>query len=141
MESVFVIEDADGTLRIRFKFNQWVIDQIKACVPGFGRSYDPATRVWSVHAPWAAQAIAILEAAFGEVPIQRAQRAEPQFGRGRTGREALYAELHLLPSAPSQLVTGAYKILAKLHHPDHGGDTAAMQRINRAFDQLKAERP
>jgi len=48
-----------------------------------------------------------------------------------------YATLHLLPSAPPELVTAAYRTLAQLHHPDRGGDTGAMSAINQAVEILR----
>jgi curved DNA-binding protein CbpA len=45
--------------------------------------------------------------------------------------------LHLLPSAPPELIEGAYKILARLSHPDVGGDPEAMRALNEARDALK----
>jgi hypothetical protein len=47
-----------------------------------------------------------------------------------------YRMLHLLPSAPAELVKAAHKIMAKLNHPDLGGDIDTMQRINAAFDSI-----
>lgn len=35
----------------------------------------------------------------------------------------------------------AYKSLAKLHHPDHGGDAEEMKRINASMDQIKKLKP
>ena len=46
------------------------------------------------------------------------------------------AELHL-PTAPPELVEGAYRILARLHHPDAGGSREAMQAINGADAALR----
>jgi curved DNA-binding protein CbpA len=43
----------------------------------------------------------------------------------------------LLPSAPPEVIVVVYRELAKRAHPDHGGDTASMQRINQAFADLK----
>jgi hypothetical protein len=50
-----------------------------------------------------------------------------------------YATLHLLPGAPAEVVNAAHKALVKLHHPDRGGDTATMQAINAAADQVRKE--
>lgn len=47
------------------------------------------------------------------------------------------AELYLLPNAPAEVVTAVYRTLCKVHHPDTGGDTAAMQRINAAMEVLR----
>lgn len=49
-----------------------------------------------------------------------------------------YTALFLLPDAPAPLVKAAYRELAKLHHPDAGGTTEGMQKINEAYRQLAA---
>jgi curved DNA-binding protein CbpA len=49
-----------------------------------------------------------------------------------------YVTLHLLPSAPPEVVKAAYKALAVLNHPDKGGETEVMQRINDAYRRLAA---
>jgi hypothetical protein len=51
------------------------------------------------------------------------------------------AVLHLRPSAPPELIAGAYRILARLHHPDMGGDPEAMTRLNVARDALRGLLP
>jgi hypothetical protein len=48
-----------------------------------------------------------------------------------------YAILHLLPSAPPDLVKAAHRVLARLHHPDIGGNTGEMQRINAAVERIE----
>jgi len=58
--------------------------------------------------------------------------------RKQPTREELYARLHLLPDAPPELIKVAYRELAKLNHPDKGGDTARMQELNEAFRLLAA---
>ncbi len=45
-----------------------------------------------------------------------------------------FALLHLTPSAPPELVAAARRVLARLHHPDFGGDHLLMVDINRAAD-------
>ncbi len=47
-----------------------------------------------------------------------------------------YATLFLLPTAPRAVVKAAYRALADIHHPDHGGTTLAMQTINAAYASL-----
>lgn len=51
-----------------------------------------------------------------------------------------YATLHLLPTAPPELVKAAYRCLAMMNHPDVGGDTETMQQLNIAYAQLSARR-
>lgn len=50
---------------------------------------------------------------------------------------AAYQALHLQPTAPPQLVQAAYRCLAQLHHPDRGGETAAMAAVNEAISVIR----
>ena len=50
-----------------------------------------------------------------------------------------WSTLWLLPGAPREVIRAAFRALARLHHPDIGGDTAAMQRITAAYDELMRE--
>jgi curved DNA-binding protein CbpA len=51
---------------------------------------------------------------------------------------AAYETLHLLPTAPPELVTAAYRCLAQRHHPDRGGDDEAMVCLNTAVACIRA---
>ncbi|WP_428946772.1 J domain-containing protein [Acidithiobacillus ferrooxidans] len=44
--------------------------------------------------------------------------------------------LNIQPAADHAVVKAAWHALAKRHHPDQGGDTATMQRINEAHDYM-----
>ena len=44
--------------------------------------------------------------------------------------------LHLLPTAPREVVKAAYKALAAIHHPDHGGDPDAFRAVQEAYEEL-----
>jgi DnaJ-class molecular chaperone len=50
---------------------------------------------------------------------------------------AVWDALHLKPTAPPELVQAAYKCLARIHHPDHGGDNESMRRLNAAYDRVR----
>jgi hypothetical protein len=49
-----------------------------------------------------------------------------------------YETLYLQPGAPMAVIHAAYRTLAKLHHPDMGGDTTAMAEINTAYHHVLA---
>jgi hypothetical protein len=56
-----------------------------------------------------------------------------------SGLAAQYARLHLLPSAPPELVEASRRVLARRHHPDvAGGDPAHMVAVNSAADAILA---
>lgn len=50
--------------------------------------------------------------------------------------DSAHSVLHLLPSAPQELIKSAYRTLALLYHPDHGGDVSKMQKLNQAYEKL-----
>lgn len=47
-----------------------------------------------------------------------------------------YAVLEVAPTASEPVINAAYKAKMRLNHPDRGGDPAAAQRINTAYDVL-----
>jgi DnaJ-like protein len=66
---------------------------------------------------------------------------EPGFKRFLQGSEAIrrhYTVLGVKPSATNEEIRAAYRRLATEHHPDRdGGDTARMQQINVAYNELR----
>jgi len=64
---------------------------------------------------------------------------EHALGRSPRNETTAHATLHLLPSAPPELIRAAFKCLAQLHHPDkQGGDEEIMKRISDAYQRLLA---
>jgi hypothetical protein len=55
--------------------------------------------------------------------------------RGMTRAQA-FAELHLAENAPAEVIRSAYLRLARIHHPDNGGDANRMKAINAAYAAL-----
>ena len=59
--------------------------------------------------------------------------------------DSAWDELHLQPGAPIEVVTAAYRALARLHHPDRWPPqereerTRKMVRINAAYDQIRKQ--
>lgn len=47
-----------------------------------------------------------------------------------------YAVLHLRPTAPPAIIKAVWRELAKLLHPDHGGDPEQFRRAKEAYDSL-----
>ena len=116
---------------------------MKSYVSPTYRKYDPRARHWTVarlaekqFRHWLAYARQMLDAQVEWIagddsetewtPPKKPQAVDP------------YQTLHLLPSAPPEVVKAAYRALAMMHHPDKGGDTATMQTINDAYRRLPA---
>lgn len=51
-----------------------------------------------------------------------------------------YRLLHVAPDAPLTVCDAAYRALARQAHPDQGGDTLTMQRLNGAIERIRKEK-
>ena len=76
-------------------------------------------------------------------------RREPSFEQvkarmdawmARLDREDPHAVLGVSPRASPDQVQTRYRELALAHHPDRGGDAGEMQRINQAYERIRARR-
>lgn len=74
------------------------------------------------------------------VQAAKAYGATPQFAPSAFAATPemanAYAVLWLRPGAPLSVVQAAYRALASRYHPDAGGDTRAMRRLNEAYETL-----
>jgi DnaJ-domain-containing protein 1 len=55
-----------------------------------------------------------------------------------SGEEEWWQVLGVEPEADTETVRNAYRALARLHHPDAGGDPAEFKRLRRAYEQALA---
>ena len=117
---------------LRFPYDVDLVESIKLQIPSYARTYDPAERTWTVTAMYFSVAFRLMYETFGDVEIVDAGSPD----RAPHAGDA-YRVLHLLPTAPPELVTAAHRCLAKLNHPDRGGSTMTMQRINAAVDVIR----
>jgi DnaJ-class molecular chaperone len=69
-----------------------------------------------------------------EIPNRSRSQAH---GQSRPAGSDHFRALHLRETAPVELIEGAYRIIARLNHPDRGGSDEAMQEINSAYAQLR----
>lgn len=104
------------------------IEELKEQVPPRQRKWNPDAKVWLFKDDAMETVFFLLRRHFGDYQVHG--------GRAELTPAAAYQALHLLPSAPPELVKVAFKCLAKLNHPDKGGDTATMQAVNAAYEQL-----
>ena len=51
-----------------------------------------------------------------------------------SGRQEWYEVLGVPADASRSAITNAYRVLAKTHHPDYGGDAEAFKRLRDAYD-------
>ena len=117
------------------------LDAVEAvkCLPVWLRSWRPREHCWFIR-----------DQALGELmdtlPTLRQYIASGQAGTPPPSMPTpvpadvanAFATLHLTPSAPASLVSAARRVLARLYHPDTGGDLEAMVRVNDAADRVEA---
>lgn len=130
---------ADGTAEVAFEFCFSAVDELKARIPYHAREWHPDRKVWTIASgPFIGVAISIMQDIFGANSMYiQDDRAGRRPANGAPTLDTAYRTLHLQPTAPPHLIQAAYKTLSLMHHPDRGGDTAAMQSINSAMDSLR----
>ncbi len=127
----------DGAVVLTFPYDAWLIEALKSEIPAHARSYDADRKAWTVTRPYAGRALAILRVVFpdaetGDDATGRASQATPT-----APTDAALAVLHLRSSASPPLIEAAYRVLARMHHPDAGGDAEQMRSINAAVETLR----
>ncbi len=109
MTAARMTRTADGlSYRVTFPFDRIVVDAIKADVPAHSRTYDPDEKAWYIAVAYQRIIRQLLEAVFIEVEMdsERTTYTPPSDRAPRTE----YTVLHLLPSAPPELVESAYDL-------------------------------
>lgn len=116
---------------LAFDYSPDMVTYMKAAIPSRARKWVPEDKVWLFRR----EALdTVLELADNYCGGWRMVRSEP--APMPTQPLDAYAALHLLPSAPPDLVQAAYRVIAKQAHPDRGGSTEAMQRVNAAYELI-----
>jgi hypothetical protein len=113
-----------------------MLEDLKAAIPYRHREWDPARKVWTIESAYADLAIEILLHHFPAAETPRRSRTQTH-DQGRPAGNDHFRILHLRETAPVELIEGAYRILARMYHPDRGGDSEAMQQINSAYAALR----
>jgi hypothetical protein len=139
MSGPTITRTPSGTVVLRFPFDRWLVDELKLEVPAHARTYDPAGKTWTITPTYASTAFRLMSAVFPDVDVVE-QTSAGSADRAPHAGEDPWTILHLRPTAPLELVTAAHRCLAKLHHPDAGGNTTTMQSINAAVDQIRGTR-
>jgi len=125
----------NGVVVLTFPYSADLVAALKTRIPAYARRYDPDSHAWTVISSHADVATRLMLDVSPDV--ETVGVAAPD--RGRPSSDDPWVILHLQPTAPLELVTAAHRCLAKLNHPDRGGDTSTMQRINRAADQIRSQ--
>lgn len=134
-------------MRIRGTYDANFVTELKVGLAS--RVWDAKTREWVVDVGERISALRLIKKYYStviednELPSGRKkpdqQKAEPAAPSQGLPTEKDYAVLHLLPTAPIELVKVAYRTLAKMYHPDtsHAADAdKIMSRLNKAYEAI-----
>jgi hypothetical protein len=137
-------EACDYIVSVSGELFREAIETLKDRISSYHRKYSPSRRCWIITSRnYLDDFIAEIEDWSGlrvEWFGARESRWQPPPRPGRLTRADAFTALHLLPTAPPELVKAAHKVLALKFHPDRpGGDLRTMQAVNAAFDLLVKE--
>ncbi len=137
----------NGDALFKFPYDAVFVARLKERLPRHARAWRPEERAWWVASAHVNQVCGWFSeffpgANFVDAGPRRADRAHtPPPPPPR--RDDPHAVLHLLPSAPLELVEAAGRCLSKIYHPDRHPEgeralaTVQMQAINAALDQVR----
>lgn len=129
------------------KFN-YAVSALKANIHPGMRKWMPDERCWWISSPGMMRMydlFADVREAMNNHAAHRSQGQQQQYRQSRQqshtrGNVApvevaeAFVALYLLPSAPLAVIKAAYRALAVIHHPDHGGNPETMKRLNLAHE-------
>lgn len=144
---VLVVHRGVATAEFVSPYDPTWVELLKVNVPPVAKRYSPGNKSWMVTGLYVSVTLELARGHFDQVEElwpggQSSTRSTP----GHTYTQCLvevkrvfpdHAELGLLPSASTKLVQAAYRVAAKNNHPDIGGDTEVMKRVNAAYSRLR----
>ena len=113
------------------------LDAFKLAIPARSRKWDADGKRWLLRQD-AAELAARLLAEHG-LRFSFEDESPPAHRQLAMTRLEAACTLYLQPDAPSWAIDAVYRAAAKQAHPDAGGSTEEMQRINAAVEVLRAE--
>lgn len=117
-----------------------LIESLKSNINHRKRKWDPTGKRWLFHDDALEDVMIVLASHRIDFDMKEEHRHRQTSERPSTAlmtRQQAAAELYLLPDAPPDVVTAVFRVLAKQYHPDTGGNTEQMQRLNAAMEVLR----
>jgi hypothetical protein len=114
----------------------YAISELKNTVPSSYRTYNPIKKVWTITDSGCLNDWLYEMRRVYNINTDYTGAYKPPQPPPAQSLSSPFTTLHLLPSAPPEVIKAAYKALARIHHPDARGDAAKMIEINRAYETL-----
>lgn len=132
---VFFHRTRAGETHISFKFDQVLVDLVKATVPAYARRYDGTNKAWiiAVGCDIYARVVADKVRALGYGVHETSDAAVAVTAPSRS-----WAENLMLAMGDPERKRSAYRALSKILHPDAGGDAGLFDALTCAYDKAGA---
>ena len=131
----------DTTIWVKAPYKAIFITALKEQIPKEYRYWDKDERAWVVNYAYESELLTLCSEYFSDVS-KYGERRYNTTPRAIQSPPA-YQTLHLLPTAPKEVVMAAYRALSKLYHPDVNNSSDAtkkMVKINAAFSEIMGRR-
>src|SRR5262245_32913850 len=128
-------EGNDARLILRSPYDATLVQALKDAIPYRYREWDGAAKLWRIDADWGDVVLQTLECLGISVADKRPVAPQPTVVASELQQACTL--LYITPDAPMEVAEAAFKALARLYHPDVGGDTATFQAINNALATFK----
>lgn len=115
-----LVKHNDDWWLLRGKVDSDVVQFVRRSIPAIYRYFDSDRSAWVVHDKFIEE---VKQLASGH-SAQTTDDADP------------YAVLHLRPTAPPAIIKAVWREMAKIYHPDRGGDVEAFKRAKAAYDKI-----
>lgn len=114
------LKDQDGVMKIRLETREWEINQLRAEIEALTRR--------NVQLQQEVSSWKTLD------QFNKLLSSAPGAGISLNGNP--FKVLNLSEDAPKEVVDAVWKALSKKYHPDVGGDTEQMKKVNGARDEI-----
>lgn len=126
----------DDRVVLKSPYDPALVEALKMAIPWAYREWDAAAKVWRIDAAWEDVLLHVLECTHITVVDKRPRLPLP--APAPPALSEACTRLYVTPDAPVPVAEAAYKALARLYHPDVGGDVQLMQALNDAIQTFKS---
>lgn len=137
--SILVHKEWARWYRLITPYHKAFLDEFRAAIPGSLRRWDPDAKEWYFKDTELNTVVEVVSKYFDQIDTDvKFDDSEGEASSSSNGKSQ-WEILCLTSEAPIELVKFAYKMFAKVRHPDHGGSTKAMAELNRAYSDAVSE--
>jgi hypothetical protein len=126
----------DERFALKTPYDKDFVEALKCMIPASSREWSPERKTWYIDQTYDETVVDLITSGGGRVLDKRPVLAAAPVIPGPL-QEACTL-LCVTPEAPLSVAEAAFKAQARRHHPDVGGDTEMMQRLNNALATFKA---